>query len=86
MKKGRFTILEEDQTIYLHTCLCPVIYMGTAVEPHGTATLLRCTLSVVVKSLSEKCLLHKYLLCSILAEAIAQDIPTFPAHIRALMK
>jgi hypothetical protein len=55
MKKGRFTIPEEDQTIYPHTCLCPVVYMGTVVvEPHGTATLLRCTLSAVVKSLSEK--------------------------------
>jgi hypothetical protein len=49
MKKGRFTISEEDQTIYPHACLCPVIYVGTVVEPHGTATLLRCTLSAVVK-------------------------------------
>jgi hypothetical protein len=31
MEKGRFTILEEDKTIYPHTCLCPVIYMGTVV-------------------------------------------------------
>jgi hypothetical protein len=30
-------------------------------EPHGTATLLRCTLSSVVKSLSVKCMLHIYL-------------------------
>jgi hypothetical protein len=34
-------------------------------EPHATATLLRCTLSAVVKSLSEKCLLHKYLLAAL---------------------
>jgi hypothetical protein len=37
-------------------------------EPHETASLLRCTLSAVMKSLSEKCLLHKYLLCSNSAE------------------
>jgi hypothetical protein len=29
MKKGRFTILEEDVTIYPHTCLLQVLYMGT---------------------------------------------------------
>jgi hypothetical protein len=49
-------------------------------KTHGTATLLRGTLSAVVKSLSEKCLLHKYLLRSILAESVVQDISTFPAH------
>jgi hypothetical protein len=53
-------------------------------KSHGTAILFRCTLSAVVKSLSEKCLLHKHLLCSIPAESIVQDIPTFPAHTRAL--
>jgi hypothetical protein len=30
-------------------------------QAHGTVTLLRCTLSAVVKSPSEKCMLHKYL-------------------------
>jgi hypothetical protein len=34
-------------------------------EQHGTANRFRCTISVVVKSLSEKCLLHEY---NILAE------------------
>jgi hypothetical protein len=61
--------------------------MGVTVHynlSHGTANLLRCTLSVVVKSLSEKCLLHNNLLRSILAESIVQDIPTLPAHTRAL--
>jgi hypothetical protein len=53
-------------------------------ERHGTANLLRCTLSVVVKSLSEKCLLHNNLLHSILAESIVQDIQTLPAHTRVL--
>jgi hypothetical protein len=52
--------------------------------PHGTANLLRHTLSAVVKSLSEKYLLHKNLLYSILAESIVQDIPILPAHTRAL--
>jgi hypothetical protein len=86
MRKGRFTILEEDPTIYPHTYLCPVIVGMTEAEskPHGTATLLRCTLSAVVKSLSEKCLLHKYLLHSILAESVVQDITTFLAHTTAL--
>jgi hypothetical protein len=86
MRKGRLTILEEDPVIYPHTRLCPVIVGVTEAEskPQGTATLLRCTLSVVVKSLSEKCLLHKYLLCSILAKSIVQDIPTFLAHTTAL--
>jgi hypothetical protein len=37
-------------------------------EPRGTATLWRCKLSAVVKSLPEKCLLHKYLLCSTIGE------------------
>jgi hypothetical protein len=85
MKKCRFTTLDKDLTIYPHTYLCPVICMGTVVvEPHGIATLLRCTLSAVVKSLSEKCVLHKYLLCSILAESVVQDIPAFPAPTRRL--
>jgi hypothetical protein len=53
-------------------------------SPHGTATLLRCALAPAVKSLSKKCLLQKYLLCPILAESLMQDIPTFPAHTRAL--
>jgi hypothetical protein len=53
-------------------------------KPHGTATLLRCMLSGVVNSLSEKCLLHKYLLHSILAESKVQDIQTFLAHTAAL--
>jgi hypothetical protein len=48
-------------------------------EPHGTATLLRSTLSAVVKSLSKK-----YLLCSILAESVVQETATFPTHNRAL--
>jgi hypothetical protein len=57
--------------------------MGTVVvEPHGTATLLRCTLSAVVKSLSEKCVLHKYLLHSIAAESNSAGYPnfSFPYH------
>jgi hypothetical protein len=29
MKKGRFTTLEEEATIYPYTCLFPVLYMGT---------------------------------------------------------
>jgi hypothetical protein len=55
-------------------------------ETCGTATLLRCLLSVVVKSLSEKCLPYKYLLHSILAESIVQDILTFPAHTKSPVK
>jgi hypothetical protein len=86
MRKGRFTIFEEDPTVYFHTRVCPVIVGVTEAKskPHGTATLLRYALSAVVKSLSEKCLLHKYLLCSILAESIVQDIGTFLAHTTAL--
>jgi hypothetical protein len=110
MREGRFTILDKDPTIYLHTRLCPVIYMGTVVtewemqwvlsistgtrdcgdeceaesKPCGNATLLRCPLSAVVKSLSEKCLLHKYLLHIILVESIVQNIATFLAHTTAL--
>jgi hypothetical protein len=53
-------------------------------EPHGIATLWRCTLPAVVKSFSKKYLLHKYLLLSILVESILQDIPTFPVHTRGL--
>jgi hypothetical protein len=53
-------------------------------EPHGTATLLRCTLSAVVKSLSKEYLLHKYLLRSILEESIVQVIATCPVHTTAL--
>jgi hypothetical protein len=53
-------------------------------EPHGTATLLRCTVSAVEKSLPEKCLLHKYLLCKTVEESIVQDIPNFHAHTKAL--
>jgi hypothetical protein len=36
------------------------------------------------ETLSEKRLLHKYLLCSILVESIVQDIPTFLAYTTAL--
>jgi hypothetical protein len=32
MKKGGFTILEEDPTVYSHTCLFPVFYMGTVIN------------------------------------------------------
>jgi hypothetical protein len=49
--------------------------------------LLLCSgasLSDVVKSLSKKYLLREYLLCSILAELVVQDITTFPAHIKAV--
>jgi hypothetical protein len=53
-------------------------------EPRATGPLYKCTLSALVKSLSENCLLHKYLLYSILAELIVQDIQTLPAHTRAL--
>jgi hypothetical protein len=53
-------------------------------EPHETTTLMKCILSAVVKTFSEKCLLHKYLLCSILAESIVHDIQTFLAHTRVL--
>jgi hypothetical protein len=53
-------------------------------EAYGIATLFRRILSDVVKSLSKKCLLHKYLWCSALAESIVQDIPTFLAHTKAL--
>jgi hypothetical protein len=28
-KKGKFTIVEEDPTIYPHTCFHPMIHMGT---------------------------------------------------------
>jgi hypothetical protein len=40
--------------------------------PHGTITVLRCALSAVVKSLSKKFMLQKYLLYSILAESSAK--------------
>jgi hypothetical protein len=53
-------------------------------EPHGTATMFRCNLSAVVKLLSKKYLLNKYLMCSSLAESMLQDITTFPAHTTAL--
>jgi hypothetical protein len=53
-------------------------------EPHGTATLLRYILSAAVKLLSEKCLLHKYSLCRILADLLVKDIPTVIAHTRVL--
>jgi hypothetical protein len=66
--------------ILLFVALC----LAAETEPYGTATMLRCTLSAVVKSLSKKCLPHKYLLCIVLTESIAQVIPAFPAHTRAL--
>jgi hypothetical protein len=59
-------------------------YLSTESKVHGTATLLRCTLSAVVKSPSEKRLLHKYLSCSFLAESTVQDILTVPAPTRVL--
>jgi hypothetical protein len=64
-----------------------VICIGTViVEPHGSVTVLRCTLSAVVKSPTEKYLLHIYVLCSFLEESTVQDIQSFPAHTRALEK
>jgi hypothetical protein len=51
---------------------------------HGIATLFRCILSDVVKSLSIKCLLHKSLYCSFLPESILLDNPMFLAHNKAL--
>jgi hypothetical protein len=86
MRKGRITILKEDPSIYPHTGRCPVI-VGVTVKQNPSQMvlpLLRCTLSAAVKPLSEKCLLHKYLLHSILAESVAQDITTFLPHTTAL--
>jgi hypothetical protein len=37
-----------------------------------------------VKSLSQKCLLHKYLQCSIFYCSVLQVLPTLPAHTTAL--
>jgi hypothetical protein len=51
---------------------------------HVELPLLRGAFPAVVKSLSKKCLLQKYLLCSILAESVVQDIPTFPPKNTAL--
>jgi hypothetical protein len=55
-------------------------------QSHGTATLIRCILSAVVKSLSKKCLLHRYLLCSILTESLMLDNPNFLPLTKALQK
>jgi hypothetical protein len=81
MRNGRFTILEEDPRRRSSDC-------GDDCEaeskPHGTATLLRCTLSAVEKSLLQKYLLHKYLLRSMLSESVVQDIQTFLAHTTAM--
>jgi hypothetical protein len=79
----RQVILEEDPTIYPHTRLSPMI-VGVTVKQNPSHMEVKCTLSDVVKSLSEKCLLHKYLLGSILAESVVQDITTFLAHTTAL--
>jgi hypothetical protein len=40
MKKVRFTILEEDSTIYPHTCHHPLIYMGTVTVEWAMQLLL----------------------------------------------
>jgi hypothetical protein len=60
-----------------HTRLCPVIVGVTVKQNPSYMELPLCwgvPHSAVVKSLSENCLLHKYLLCSILAESAVQDI------------
>jgi hypothetical protein len=36
VKEGRFTILEEHLTIYPHTCLFPMIYIGTVIAEWAT--------------------------------------------------
>jgi hypothetical protein len=51
MKKGRFTILQEDPTIYPHTCLCPLIYMGTVILEWATQSFpwvnMRSTIEII---------------------------------------
>jgi hypothetical protein len=84
---GMFTFFKEDPTIYAHTRLCPVILGVTVKQNQSHMELPLCwgvLFSAVVKSLSEKSLLHKYLLRSILAETVVQHIPTFLAHTTAL--
>jgi hypothetical protein len=46
--------------------------------------VLQCTFSVLVKSLSEKCLLCEYLLQSTVAESKGQEMQMYPAHTRDL--
>jgi hypothetical protein len=53
-------------------------------ETLGTASLFRCIFSAVVKSLSQKCLLHKYFQRSIFDSSMLQVLPTLPVHTTAL--
>ena len=39
MLEGRFTTLKEDPALYPHTCLGPMIYMGTVVTKWATQRL-----------------------------------------------
>jgi len=47
--EGRFTILKEDPTLYPHTCLGPVTYMGTVVTKWAMQCLARCARFTLLK-------------------------------------
>jgi hypothetical protein len=47
MKKGRFTVLEEDSTVYPHTCLFPKIYMGIVTAEWATWCLPWVTIETI---------------------------------------
>jgi hypothetical protein len=68
MKKGRFTVLEEDPTIYPHTCFFPVLYMGTVIVEWATQFFplvnTRSTIETieeVVNLLSKRCCLKVFI-------------------------
>jgi hypothetical protein len=51
-EKGRFTILQEDPTLYPHTCLLPMIHMGTVMTEWATQCFPRvnmCSTIEIVK-------------------------------------
>jgi hypothetical protein len=51
-------------------------------EPHGTTTLFRFILSAAVKSLSNKCLLNKYILGTIFTESTVHLFLPIPDLVR----
>jgi hypothetical protein len=66
MKKGRFTILEEDPTLQPHTCLFPVLYMGTVSAEWATQCFLLVNMHFTIETIKEVVnVLNKHSCCQV---------------------
>jgi hypothetical protein len=70
MKKGGFTILEEDPNIYPHTCLFTVLYMRTVIAEWATQCFPFVNMRSTIETIEENVnLLNKLSCCQVFTAA-----------------